>query len=88
MLVKCPTCGLEIEYSKDNPFRPFCSERCRLIDLGAWASDEYLIEGEPGSAMSMTPEDLDAAARAAVARAEKLAEKAQKEQKRSRGSRR
>jgi hypothetical protein len=32
-------------WSTDNPFRPFCSERCRLIDLGAWASDEYQISG-------------------------------------------
>lgn len=29
-----------------NPFRPFCSERCRLIDLGKWASDEYRLAGE------------------------------------------
>ena len=34
-LVRCPNCGKEIVYSTDNPFRPFCSERCKLIDLGA-----------------------------------------------------
>ena len=39
MKVKCPTCGKEIEYSSANPWRPFCSERCKLIDLGEWASD-------------------------------------------------
>ena len=43
--IKCPTCGKEARW-KDNCFRPFCSERCRLIDLGKWASEEYLIEGE------------------------------------------
>ena len=32
--------------SKDNSFRPFCSERCKLIDLGAWAKGEYRIEGK------------------------------------------
>ena len=49
MKVKCPTCGKEIEYSSANPWRPFCSERCKLIDLGEWASDGYVIEGDPGS---------------------------------------
>ncbi|MGC1730795.1 MAG: DNA gyrase inhibitor YacG, partial [Steroidobacteraceae bacterium] len=33
--IKCPTCGREVEWASA-PFRPFCSERCRLIDLGAW----------------------------------------------------
>lgn len=47
MKLKCPTCNKEIEYSKDNPFRPFCSERCKLIDLGEWASGERSIPGEP-----------------------------------------
>lgn len=45
--VKCPTCGRMTEYSPDNPWRPFCSERCKIIDLGAWASDEYVIPGKP-----------------------------------------
>lgn len=41
--MSCPTCQKEIEWSTDNPHRPFCSERCRLIDLGAWANEEYQI---------------------------------------------
>ncbi|HDN94890.1 MAG TPA: DNA gyrase inhibitor YacG [Nitrospirae bacterium] len=45
MKVKCPTCKQKIEW-ENNPFRPFCSERCKLIDLGAWAKGEYKIEGE------------------------------------------
>jgi len=45
MKVKCPTCKQWTEW-QDNPFRPFCSERCKLIDLGAWASEEYRIEGK------------------------------------------
>jgi len=44
MKIKCPTCKQKTEW-QDNPYRPFCSERCKLIDLGAWASDKYTIEG-------------------------------------------
>ena len=43
--VKCPTCKKEIIYSNENPFRPFCSERCKLIDLGAWANEERSVAG-------------------------------------------
>jgi endogenous inhibitor of DNA gyrase (YacG/DUF329 family) len=41
----CPMCKKEITWD-GNPFRPFCSERCRLMDLGKWASEEYHIAGE------------------------------------------
>jgi len=44
--VKCPTCRREIDWSH-SPFRPFCSERCRLIDLGAWLTEKHAIPGEP-----------------------------------------
>lgn len=44
--VSCPQCGGESEWSPENRFRPFCSERCKLIDLGAWASDSYRIPDE------------------------------------------
>ena len=40
--MKCPTCGEETMWA-DNPSRPFCSERCRVIDLGKWASEEYVV---------------------------------------------
>lgn len=43
--VKCPTCKKESDFSKQNKFRPFCSERCRLIDLGNWADGSYHIAG-------------------------------------------
>lgn len=43
--VSCPNCSKEVEWEK-NPFRPFCSERCRLIDLGGWASEKYKIPAE------------------------------------------
>lgn len=42
--MKCPTCGKPVEW-KDNPFRPFCSERCKLVDLGRWVSEEYRVPG-------------------------------------------
>jgi endogenous inhibitor of DNA gyrase (YacG/DUF329 family) len=45
MKIKCPTCKQRTEW-QNNPFRPFCSERCKLIDLGAWASGKYRIEGK------------------------------------------
>lgn len=41
--VKCPTCGTPVAWNADSPFRPFCSERCKNIDLGAWASERYAI---------------------------------------------
>jgi endogenous inhibitor of DNA gyrase (YacG/DUF329 family) len=43
--MKCPRCGIETE-SDGNPFRPFCSDRCKLLDLGNWISGEYRIPGE------------------------------------------
>ncbi len=45
MKIKCPTCRKKTEW-KGNPYKPFCSERCKLIDLGKWASEEYRIEGK------------------------------------------
>ncbi|MDQ2921189.1 MAG: DNA gyrase inhibitor YacG [Acidobacteriota bacterium] len=43
---KCPTCNKQVEW-QDNPFRPFCSERCKLVDLGKWVSEEYRVPGRP-----------------------------------------
>jgi len=45
--VKCPTCGKAVEWSTENPWRPFCSERCKLIDLGEWAGEGHRIPGPP-----------------------------------------
>jgi endogenous inhibitor of DNA gyrase (YacG/DUF329 family) len=42
MIVKCPTCAKEVVW-ENNPFRPFCSERCKLIDLDKWLKGEYSI---------------------------------------------
>lgn len=43
--VKCPTCQSEVEWGPQSPFRPFCSKRCQLIDLGEWADEEKRIPG-------------------------------------------
>ncbi len=44
MRVRCPRCGKRVPW-ESNPFRPFCSERCKLVDLGMWASEAYRIAG-------------------------------------------
>lgn len=44
--VHCPQCNAAIVWSTENPFRPFCSERCKLIDLGQWATGAYRIPQE------------------------------------------
>ncbi|NUN06346.1 MAG: DNA gyrase inhibitor YacG [Bdellovibrio sp.] len=57
--VKCPQCGLLTLYSTENSFRPFCSERCRLIDLGEWASDSYRIPVTTPSSDSLSSDEED-----------------------------
>ena len=42
-MVRCPQCGGESLWSAENKYRPFCSERCKLIDLGAWASESSRV---------------------------------------------
>lgn len=55
-IVKCPKCGRETEFS-GNEFRPFCSERCKLLDFGAWADEEFAI---PSETETLSDEDIDA----------------------------
>jgi endogenous inhibitor of DNA gyrase (YacG/DUF329 family) len=45
-VVRCPACGGDSVYSPANPFRPFCSERCKNMDLGAWASESFRVPDE------------------------------------------
>ena len=42
-IVNCPTCSAEVEWTEVNKYRPFCSLRCKQIDLGAWADEKYVI---------------------------------------------
>lgn len=53
--VKCPNCGRDVDWSHQSVSRPFCSERCRLVDLGAWLSEKHAIPAEPAA-----PEDIAA----------------------------
>ncbi|OQY17275.1 MAG: DNA gyrase inhibitor YacG [Desulfobacteraceae bacterium 4572_35.1] len=46
MKVKCPMCAASCDW-EGNPWRPFCSERCRMIDLGAWIDEDYKVGHEP-----------------------------------------
>jgi endogenous inhibitor of DNA gyrase (YacG/DUF329 family) len=45
--LRCPTCGRQIQWSEQFPWRPFCSERCTMVDLGAWFTERHAIPGEP-----------------------------------------
>ena len=44
--VKCPTCGTSVIWKPENTFRPFCSQRCKLTDLGGWADEEYTVTAQ------------------------------------------
>ena len=46
-MVECPACGTKCAFEPSNPWRPFCSERCRTSDLGAWATESYRVPGKP-----------------------------------------
>jgi uncharacterized protein len=63
-VVPCPQCGKPVEWASSSTWRPFCSERCKLIDLGAWASEAYRIplaespesdDGAPGESAGEEP---------------------------------
>jgi len=47
-MVACPRCGAQAPFAPANRWRPFCSERCKMIDLGAWASESYRVSGPAG----------------------------------------
>jgi len=54
--VNCPTCNKKVEWTTENSYRPFCSERCKQIDLGAWAEEKYTI---PAVNLPEDPEDAE-----------------------------
>ncbi len=45
-ILACPTCGNFVKWTPKNEHRPFCSDRCKLIDLGAWADEQHTIPGQ------------------------------------------
>ena len=59
-VVACPGCGTPTVWSEGNPYRPFCSERCKLIDLGQWATGAYRIpQEEPDDGQDSIPDQDD-----------------------------
>jgi endogenous inhibitor of DNA gyrase (YacG/DUF329 family) len=54
--VPCPTCQRPVEWSPASPFRPFCSERCQMLDLGAWMTEQRAI---PGEEIPVVPDERD-----------------------------
>lgn len=50
--VNCPTCEKAVIWSPESPYRPFCSKRCQLIDLGEWADEKKVIAGNEDDLMS------------------------------------
>jgi len=59
-VVSCPRCGKSVEWNAENAYRPFCSERCKLIDFGAWAAEEYRVpvaqeDNDPDSSVPAGP---------------------------------
>lgn len=56
-IVKCPTCRRDVEFSPASQYRPFCSDRCRLIDLGAWLTEQHKIPDEAGTTEESLPSD-------------------------------
>jgi uncharacterized protein len=57
--VRCPTCKREVEWVPESVWRPFCSERCKMVDLGAWFAEERSVDG--GAADSTSGDDDPAA---------------------------
>ncbi len=55
-IVNCPTCTKEVVWNKESKYRPFCSERCQMIDLGEWATEEKKI---PSVENDIFSEDLE-----------------------------
>jgi endogenous inhibitor of DNA gyrase (YacG/DUF329 family) len=55
----CPTCKKPSTLDKENISRPFCSERCKLIDLGGWADEQHRVPGEPTNPAELPDEDTD-----------------------------
>lgn len=55
LMVKCPQCGTETQF-EGNEFRPFCTERCKLLDFGAWADEDYALESESAE---LTEQDIN-----------------------------
>jgi endogenous inhibitor of DNA gyrase (YacG/DUF329 family) len=56
-VVSCPTCGAAVSWTAENRWKPFCSQRCKLIDLGQWAAETYRLPAEPVPEGGVEPDD-------------------------------
>jgi uncharacterized protein len=57
--VACPRCETDVEWKPENKWRPFCSERCKLMDFGAWANDEYRVADASAAGGALDTADAD-----------------------------
>ncbi len=58
MIVKCPRCGKETEF-EDNPFRPFCCQRCKYADLGDWFEGTHTVPGKEADEVEKAPDSKE-----------------------------
>ncbi len=56
-IVACPACRGDSIYSPENTFRPFCSERCKSVDFGTWATERYRLEASPSTSAGVDLEE-------------------------------
>jgi endogenous inhibitor of DNA gyrase (YacG/DUF329 family) len=57
--VNCPNCQKDVIWQAQSEYRPFCSKRCQLIDLGEWADENHKIAGKPGFADITLETDIE-----------------------------
>lgn len=57
--IRCPTCGKPVVWGPESRWRPFCSERCRLIDLGAWLDGQHRIPTDPDEGKDWSESPLE-----------------------------
>jgi hypothetical protein len=60
-ILECPICRRTVPYSARNevPYRPFCSRRCKLVDLGKWLNEEYTVSEEPPDRLDQNPQPTE-----------------------------
>lgn len=56
--VRCPGCGVDCVYAVENPYRPFCSSRCKNNDFGSWASERFSVDAEAGAGLTDLDSDI------------------------------
>ncbi len=59
LLVKCPTCKKDATFDSSNPYRPFCSERCKIGDLAKWATEQYTIPVSGSEKSERLPDEFE-----------------------------